>query len=52
MNFATNIRSAIQKRRAYNDTVRAIQNMSLDTALDLDIYRGDAHKIASETIYG
>ena len=52
MTVFANFRTAVQKRRAYNRTVAEIKGMSLDTALDLDIYRGDAEKIASRAVYG
>lgn len=46
------LRDMLAKRRAYNRTVREIQSMPLDVALDLNIYPGDAHKIASKAVYG
>lgn len=45
-------RTAIQKRAAYNRTRREIANLPLDMALDLDIYPGDAAKIARKAVYG
>jgi len=45
-------RTAIQKRAAYNRTRREIANLPLDMALDLDIYPGDADKIAYKAVYG
>ncbi|WP_218588628.1 hypothetical protein [Marivita hallyeonensis] len=46
------MRDRIEKRAAYNRTVREIRNMPLDVALDLDIYPGDAEKIAYHAVYG
>ncbi len=46
------IRAAAAKRAAYNRTVTELTNMPLDTALDLDIYRGDARVIAQRAVYG
>jgi hypothetical protein len=48
----SSLRDRIQKRAAYNRTVREIRSMPLDVALDLNIYQGDAEKIAAEAIYG
>ena len=48
----SSVRDRLQKRAAYHRTVREIRAMPLDVALDLNIYQGDAEKIASEAIYG
>ena len=37
---------------AYRRTVAELRAMPLDTALDLDLYHGDAEKIAARAIYG
>ena len=50
--IVTRLRAAAAKRSAYNRTVFAIESMPLDTALDLDIYRDDARKIAYRAVYG
>lgn len=42
----------LQKRMQYHRTVRELQNLPTDTALDLDIYPGDAKKIAHRAVYG
>ncbi|MEM9970592.1 MAG: hypothetical protein AAF762_05790 [Pseudomonadota bacterium] len=42
----------INKRRAYNRTVRELKKIPLDVALDLGIYKGDAEKIARKAVYG
>ncbi len=46
------LKTAAQKRAAYNRTVYEIEHMPLDIALDLNIYRGDAHRIARQAVYG
>ena len=52
MSIYTTLKTAARKRAAYNRTVREIESMPLDVALDLGIYRGDAHRIAMEAVYG
>ncbi len=52
MSFMTKIRDARAKRAAYHRTVSEIESMSLDTALDLGIFREDAHQIAHKAVYG
>lgn len=47
-----NFLEELKKRRAYNRTVRELREMPLDTALDLDIFPGDAEKIARRAVYG
>lgn len=44
--------TALQKRAAYNRTRREIAKLPLDVALDLDIYPGDADRIAAKAVYG
>lgn len=46
------LKTAIAKRAAYNRTRREIASMPLDVALDLNIYPGDASKIAYKAVYG
>ncbi len=47
------IRTAAQKRAAYNRTVAEISAMPVDLAVeDLGIFPGDAHRIAMRTVYG
>lgn len=48
----SSLRTRIEKRAAYHQTVREIRAMPLDVALDLDIYQGDAEKIAYDAVYG
>lgn len=42
----------LKKRAAYSRTVRELRNLPLDTALDLDIYPGDAERLAHRAVYG
>jgi uncharacterized protein YjiS (DUF1127 family) len=48
----TSLQTAIRQRVEYNRTVSQLNQMPLDTALDLDIYRGDIKKIARKAVYG
>lgn len=48
----SSMRDRLEKRAAYNRTVRAIRRMPADVAMDLNIYPGDAEEIARRTIYG
>ena len=50
--FMTRIRAAMERRRRYNRTAREIARLPLDVALDLNLYRGDAHRIARQAVYG
>jgi hypothetical protein len=50
--FMSSLRNRLQKRAAYHRTVQEIRSMPLDVALDLNIYQGDAERIAHEAIYG
>lgn len=52
MTFLTTLSTAYAKRRQYNRTVAELKSMPLDTALDLDLYTGDAHRIAARAVYG
>ena len=51
MTFAS-LRSRARRWAAYRRTVSELRSLPLETALDLDIYPGDAEKIAARTIYG
>ncbi len=51
-NLIDTIRDIAARRIAYERTVAEIEAMSLDVALDLDIFREDARRIAREAIYG
>lgn len=50
--IVSRMRDSFARRAAYHRTVAALTAMPLDTALDLDIYRGDARKIARDAVYG
>lgn len=43
---------SLRKHAEYRRTVAAIQSMPLHVALDLDIFRGDAERIARHAVYG
>ena len=42
----------LKKHAMYNRTVRELSNLPVDTALDLDIYPGDAKTLARRAVYG
>ena len=46
------LKDAAAKRAAYNRTIREIESMSTDAALDIGIFREDAEKIARKAVYG
>lgn len=46
------LKEAARKRAAYVRTRDEIARMPLDVALDLDIYPGDAERIARDAVYG
>lgn len=46
------IRRRAEQRAAYATTVKELSAMSIDTALDIDIYHGDIRKIARDAVYG
>lgn len=46
------IQDRISKRIRYAKTVSELRNLPIDTALDLDLYHGDAEKIAAQAVYG
>jgi uncharacterized protein YjiS (DUF1127 family) len=56
MTFATttlaSLRSRLARHRAYLRTRAELASLPLDVALDLDIYPGDADKIARVAVYG
>lgn len=52
MTVLNTVRTAMQKRAAYVRLKRELQNMPLETAIDLGMFREDAPKIASKAIYG
>ena len=52
MTLIDTIREIARKRIAYERTVAEIEAMPLEVALDLDIHRPDARKIARKAVYG
>lgn len=48
----SSLRDRMSKRAAYHRTVDELRNLPLDIALDLDIYPGDAERIAYQSVYG
>lgn len=47
-----NLGEAARKRAAYRRTVAEISRMPLEMQIDLDIYAGDAHRLARRAVYG
>jgi uncharacterized protein YjiS (DUF1127 family) len=43
---------SLRKRADYRRTFAALRNLPTDVALDLDIYPGDAERIARRAVYG
>ncbi len=52
MNMIAQFKDAAVKRALYIKTRDEIARMPLDVALDLDIYPGDASRIAHDAVYG
>ena len=52
MNVIAQFKDALEKRALYVKTRDEIAQLPLDVALDLDIYPGDAEKIAYDAVYG
>ena len=52
MTILNTVRKSLQQRSVYQRTKFEIENLPLDVALDLGIYREDAAKIASKAVYG
>ena len=52
MTVLNTVRTAVQKRVAYNRLKHQISSMRQETALDLGVFREDAAIIASKAIYG
>jgi adenylate kinase len=52
MTIITQLKDAMAKRALYVKTRDEIAKMPLDVALDLDIYPGDAERIAHDAVYG
>lgn len=52
MNVLLSVRTAVQKRVAFNRLKHELATMPQETAIDLGMFREDAGKIASKAIYG
>ncbi|MBM9596037.1 hypothetical protein [Roseitranquillus sediminis] len=52
MTLLKQMQDAVRARSEYRRTVDEIRRMPLDVALDLDIYQGDADRIARDAVYG
>lgn len=52
MTVINQIQTALRKRALYLRTKSEIQAMPLDVALDLNIHREDAARIAAQAVYG
>lgn len=52
MTFFETLADRARKRATYRKTVAELKALPTDTALDLDIYKGDAEKIAYRAVYG
>lgn len=50
--FMNTLRSRVEKRAIYRQTVRELRAMPHSVALDLGIFTEDAEKIARRTVYG
>jgi hypothetical protein len=46
------LQTRLKQYAAYTQTKAEIENMPLDVAIDLDIYKPDAAKIAAQAVYG
>ena len=51
-NLVETLKTAARNRARYMRTKAELEAMPLDVALDLDIYPGDAGKIAHAAVYG
>ena len=52
MTVLNTVRTAIEKRVAYNRLKHELRSMPQEVAIDLGMFREDAAKIASKAIYG
>ncbi len=48
----TRIREIAQRRARYARTVAELRSMPLDVALDLDLDRAEARRLATRAVYG
>jgi hypothetical protein len=51
-NFVNRLNRAIRARSAYRQTVAELRRMPIDVALDLDLDRARARRIAHRAVYG
>ena len=52
MSIFASIRTAIEKRAAYNRIKSELANMRTETAIDLGLFKDDAAKTAARVVYG
>ncbi len=52
MTFFETLADRVKKRARYRQTVAELKSLPTDVALDLDIYKGDAERIAHRAVYG
>lgn len=52
MELFTSLRRSVEKRAAYNRTLRELRAMPLETALDVDLDPANAERIARQAVYG
>ncbi|EPX78495.1 hypothetical protein [Salipiger mucosus] len=52
MTMFSTLKTRIERRARYHRAVRELRSMPLDVALDLDLDRADAHRIAHRAVYG
>lgn len=50
--FLTQLQTRLKQRAAYARTKSELEAMPLEVAIDLDIYKPDAAKLASRAVYG
>ena len=48
----TRLQERLRQRAAYARTLAELEAMPLEVAIDLDIYKPDAPKIAAKAVYG
>ena len=52
MSLLSQLRTAAQKRAAYRRTLHQLRGVPAHLAEDLNIYPGDAKRLAREAVYG
>jgi hypothetical protein len=48
----TTLQTRLKQRAAYARTKAELESMPLDVAIDLDIYKPDAGRMAAQAVYG